>query len=156
MSALRKKCDARAMVVNKTIKHFALHTGKSVYTVKHIMNLNSQDLRKALSLAEEKESCLDRIATIEQQLAALLGGEPVKATETAKTTRRSKRPKSRRLKELIIPVLKKAGPKGLARKEISARSGISPANLNAWLNRTAKSITGFKKVGFGRYAWLEE
>ncbi len=131
------------------------------------MNLNeltSQDLKKAVALMQQKESLQTKMAEVDSQLSALLGGKGGKIeAKPAAVAKRSpaqagyvpKPGRSGQVKEAIITLLKKVSPQGMSRKEICQRINSTPNRLNVWLHSTGKKIKQIKRIAPGTYAWIE-
>ncbi len=128
-----------------------------------IDQLTSQSLKAAVDLLEEKEAYQSKLAEIEEELTALLGGESSveKAAETVQknalpqSARRVKTGRQGQSKEAITALLKKAGDRGISLKDICQKLGMSQSRINSWMHATGKKLKEIKKLGRGVYAWIE-
>src|SRR5207237_698019 len=59
------------------------------------------------------------------------------------------------LTEKVMAALRAAGESGLSVSEMAEFAGTKAANIYAWLSGTAKKITGVRRLGEGRYHFLE-
>ncbi len=123
----------------------------------NLTQLTSQILQQAITLAEQKEAVQARIAEIDRQLAALLGGAPaeqgVAPVTNVKAGRKVKTGKRGQVKEAIIGVLKNAGQKGIGLQDISKALGKNSNSVRVWLASARKRIKEIKKLGRGIYGW---
>ena len=61
----------------------------------------------------------------------------------------------RTLKESIIGLLREAGPGGLTAAEIAQKLGVLKARVQAWFSGTGKRTKEVKKIGVGRWIYVE-
>ncbi len=119
--------------------------------------LTSQNLKKAITLTEQKEAAQAKIAEIDQRLAALCGEAPaepsVAPVAKVKAGRKMKTGKRVNLTEAIINVLKNAGSEGIRLRDIAKALGRKANNINAWVHSTGQKIKGVKKLRKGVYGW---
>ena len=122
-----------------------------------INTLTTTHLKQAMSLLSKKEALQNQLASIDEQIADLLGGTPAPAKQApavkAKATRsRASKPKGRgALKASILAELKSAGVKGVSIKDLVSKLKSKSANLHAWFNVTGKKMGGIEKIGRGTY-----
>lgn len=123
--------------------------------------INSEVLRRLLTLSEKKEVLLNEIIQIENELLAITGGTLPPAFRTSAAPQATEapfapRPKGVRgkrgaLKSQILALLTAAGDKGVRIQDIAAHLKISPQNIYVWFSSTGKSLGTIKKVSPGRY-----
>jgi hypothetical protein len=58
-------------------------------------------------------------------------------------------------KEAIAAILKSAGPKGATTAEMRQKLKLTTNQLMTWLYSTGKKIKQIKRLGRGRYGWVE-
>lgn len=75
-----------------------------------------------------------------------------KAPKEPKATKPAAKGKRGALKGQIIGLLEKAGPEGMAVKDIAAKLGVKNQNVHVWFSTTGKKVEGLSKVGEARYA----
>lgn len=129
----------------------------------NLTELTSHDLKKAVALMQQKETLQAKMAEVDSQLSALLGGKVGKmGAKLGLDAKRNpvvmgvpKPGRSGQVKEAIITLLKKVSPQGLSRKEICQRINSTPNRLNVWLHSTGKKIKQIKRIAPGTYAWIE-
>lgn len=99
------------------------------------------------------------IASLESGVsAAVLAPAGAKSdTAPARPAVVTKAPEKRKsrgdLKQAVLDVLSKAGPKGIRVAEIAAAIGSKPTNIFTWFNSTGKNVAGLKKIRRGVYAF---
>ncbi len=76
----------------------------------------------------------------------------VAAAPKAKRGRKPGSGKRGAMKEQITALLGKAGPEGMAVKDISETLGVKNQNVHVWFSTTGKKVDGISKVGEARYA----
>ncbi len=132
--------------------------------------INSNVLRKLLSLSEKKEVLLKQVAEIEKEIAGFtFGGSSAPAPKAkpgrkpsavkvagvkapkARKARGGKRGKRGALKEQILAVLGAAGDAGARVKDIADKLRINPQNIHVWFSSTGKKIATIKRVDAGHY-----
>ena len=121
----------------------------------NINQLNSVSLKKAMGLLEKKEFHLSKIAEIEQALQSLFGTETKPALPRGRFPARARTSKRGQLKAAIVELIQRAGPQGIALKEICQRTRLNSSRINTWLYVTGKAIHPIERLERGRYAWVE-
>ncbi len=120
----------------------------------NINQLNSQSLRMAINLLEEKESLQAKIAEIEQQLAQLFEEGAAAAPLKIKRVKVASGNRRGQVKDAFIAMLQQAGRKGVTLKEVCQELGKNQSSINSWLHSTGKKIPQIKRIGRGQYAWV--
>jgi hypothetical protein len=121
----------------------------------------SADLKRVVTLVEQKETLLAQAAKIDAELAGFQSGEPVAPAAPAKGKpgRKPGRPVKAKtgargaMKAAITELLQGAGASGLSVLEIAAKLKAKPGNVHVWFSSTGKTIKQVKKLGPGKYAW---
>lgn len=120
-----------------------------------ITHLNSNVLRRLLSLSEKKEALLQQIAQIEKELVSITGrsgGSQSPSTAQHSTTRvKGVRGKRGALKSKILALLSAAGETGVRIQDIATHLDIPVQNVYVWFSSTGKNLKDIKKVSPGRY-----
>jgi len=119
----------------------------------NLTELTADDFRRLAGLAEKRERLNTALARIDAQLAAIGKGakKPVKVTRR----RKAKRAPRGQVKGKILGVLKAAGKAGATIKDLSVKTGLSVQRLHSWFFATGRKIKGVKKLGPGKYGWVE-
>jgi transposase-like protein len=128
------------------------------------MNLTqvaSADLKRLVTLVEQKETFLAQVAKINDELTCIQTGEsaaPV-APAKGKPGRKPKSPAKAKtggrgaMKAAIIELLQGAGTSGLTVKELAAKLKTKPGNIYVWFGSTGKQVSEITKLGPGKYSW---
>jgi len=132
----------------------------------HFSNMNltqiaSADLKRVITLVEQKETLLAQVTKIDADLASFQSGEPVAPAAPArgKPGRKAGRPAKAKaggrgaMKAAIIELLQGAGASGLTVKELAAKLKAKPGNVHVWFSSTGKTIKEIKKLAPGKYGW---
>ncbi|MGD0537988.1 MAG: hypothetical protein ABSC03_10125 [Verrucomicrobiota bacterium] len=122
----------------------------------------SADLKRVVTLVEQKETLLAQVAKLDAELASFQSGEPFAPAAPAKGKpgRKPGRPAKAKtggrgaLKAAIIELLTAAGASGLTVQEIAAKLKAKPSNIHVWFSSTGKTVKEIKKLGPGKYAWV--
>jgi len=120
-----------------------------------ITHLNSNVLRRLLSLSEKKEALLQQISQIEKELVSLTGrssGSQSSSTAQPSGVRiKGVRGKRGALKSKILALLSAAGENGVRIQDIATHLDIPVQNVYVWFSSTGKNLKDIKKVSPGRY-----
>lgn len=123
------------------------------------LNISTASLRSLIALTEKREKLTAELASVENQIAAAIGGgastNPAPKVRKGRAKAVKKRGKRGAVKELILAGLKEAGEAGIAVKHLAAKIGIKPQNIHVWLHTTGKKSGLIKALGKGVYG-LEE
>jgi hypothetical protein len=128
-----------------------------------LSNLSSAQLSRLVELIKEKESLQEKLSDIDRQLEALEsrgpiskrgrkpGRPPGSKTIVVKANRKRR---GGRIKEKLLEALKAAGKSGITVKELAEKLGVKPGNVFSWFYTTGKKVSGIKKVGEAKYAYI--
>ncbi len=132
-----------------------------------ISNLSSAQLARAIRLVKKRETLQAQLDGVVSELESLEGGSATPARRGRKPGRPPKsagrppgRPPGRkgrrgkRLKDSLLKALKSAGAEGITVKELAAKLKVKPNNVFSWFYTTGKKVSGIKKVGEARYAFV--
>ncbi len=123
----------------------------------NLASLKSSDLKRIGKLLAERETLTGRLAQLDQQLAAFEGGQPRPAAPPSARPAPKAAParagKRRKLKEMIIEILQKAGAKGATVKDIAESIGVHPNRIYTWFYNTGNRLKPLKKIGPAVYRW---
>ena len=118
-------------------------------------SLSSASLRSIIGLVSKRDSLLADLAKVETAINATLDGGPAaKASpQTAKAPKAKKTRKGKRgaLKDKIVAELEAAGKAGVSVKDLAAKLGIKPQNVQVWFYTTGKTV-GARRIGKGVFA----
>ena len=122
----------------------------------------SADLKRVITLVEQKETLLAQVAKLNAELAGFQSGEPVvpAAPAKGKPGRKPGRPAKAKtgvrgaMKAAIIELLTAAGASGLTVKEIASKLKAKPGNVHVWFSSTGKTVKEIKKIAPATYAWV--
>ncbi len=116
------------------------------------------ELSKLVALKEKLQAELHAVESKLENLGATGGsgakrrgrppGKPAKASGAKRGPKKGSKPGY--LKAKVVEALKSAGAAGLTIKELAAKVGSKPNNLNSWFYTTGKKVA--KKLGDGKYA----
>ena len=125
----------------------------------NLTTLTTAQLRQALAIKEHIEALEQELATITAApVANTAATSPALDVESDKAEVKKSAPathgKRGAVKEAIIELVKKAGPAGIAVKEIAAALGKSNASVSIWFIGTGKKVKEIKKLGRGKYGWV--
>lgn len=118
-----------------------------------LSDLNSGDLKRAMSLLSNKAKLVAQLNQIEAELDAIEGGKSSKRVTIG--GRPGGRAKRGAIKEAVISTLKAAGPSGITVKDISAKTRVNGQKISTWFVTTGKRIKEVQKMGRGRFRWNE-
>ena len=124
--------------------------------------LNTNALREMLKLSERKETLLNELTKLEEQIVSYLTGDipPVtrgleatvkKAPSTSKTPKTGKRAARGSMKQNVLEALTAAGPAGLKVPELAQKIGAKNANLHVWFSNTGKKLPEIERIGAGHF-----
>lgn len=122
-----------------------------------VSHINTNVLRKLLSLTEQKEALQGKLASIDAEIAALTTGKAVakraagSPAAAPKSPGRGKRGRRGALKEQILSILAAAGDSGARVRDIADQLGINPQNIHVWFSSTGKKLAEIARVDAGHY-----
>jgi hypothetical protein len=127
----------------------------------NLTQITSADLKRIVTLLEQKETLRAQIAQLDAELAGFHSGEPATpaAPAAGKPGRTPDRPAIAKtggrgaMKAAIIELLTAAGTAGLSVQEIAARLKAKPGNIHVWFSSTGRTVKEIKKLGPGKYGW---
>jgi len=130
----------------------------------NLTQIASADLKRVVTLVEQKETLLAQVAQLNAELASFQAGESAAPAAPAapargKPGRKPGRPAKAKagargaLKAAISALLQGAGASGLTVKEIAATLKAKPGNVHVWFSSTGKTIKEIKKLAPGTYGW---
>jgi hypothetical protein len=129
----------------------------------NLTQIASADLKRVVTLVEQKETLLAQVAQLNAELASFQAGESVApaAPAKAKPGRKPGRPAKAgakagargALKAAITALLQGAGAAGLTVQAIAATLKAKPGNVHVWFSSTGKTIQEIRKFGPGQYRW---
>jgi transposase-like protein len=127
----------------------------------NLTQIASADLKRVVTLVEQKETLLAQVAQLNAELASFQAGEsvapaaPVKAKPGRKPGRPAKAKAGARgaLKAAIVALLQGAGAAGLTVQAIAATLKAKPGNVHVWFSSTGKTIKEIRKLAPGTYGW---
>ena len=122
----------------------------------------SADLKRVVTVVEQKETLLAQVAKLDAELAGFQSGEPVAlpAPAKGKPGRKPGRPAKAKtggrgaMKAAIVELLTAAGASGLSVQDIAAKLKAKPGNVHVWFSSTGKKVKEIKKVKPATYAWV--
>ena len=118
-----------------------------------LSSLSSVQLHRLIELVKEKEAIQTRLEEVESALNSLeSGAAPESPTKVGRPRRGRRRTK---LKDAILKALQSAGRAGLSVKEVAAQLKANPGSVAIWFYTTGKKLKGLKKLGPGRYSFVE-
>ncbi len=127
----------------------------------NLTQIASADLKRVVTLVEQKETLLAQVAKLDAELAGFQSGEPATpvAPTKGKPGRKPGRPAKAKtggrgaMKAAITELLTAAGASGLSVQDIAAKLKVKPGNVHAWFSSTGKTVKKIKKLGPGKYGW---
>ncbi len=123
------------------------------------LNLSSESIRSLLALTEERDALRARIASLDAEITARIGGSsaPVSSRSVRRSTSAPKGRKKRgAVKELILSALREAGKAGISVKELSQKLGLKNTSVHVWFGTTGKTIKEIEKAGKGLYRFVSD
>ena len=114
-----------------------------------LSDLTSGQLVELSRLIAQKEKVAAELAAIEAKIERFNFPGATGTSDRVKGARRGPKKGSKpgRLKEVILEMLKAAGPGGLTVKEMAEKMNVKPNNVYGWCYATGRKIEGFNKVG---------
>ena len=135
----------------------------------NLTNISSSALKNLIKLTKRKEGLVREIEKIEQQLASLFTGKPVRTSgkrlgrpakkgvaKAKKADRPAKRTPRGQIKIKILAALKAAGDAGMKVTDLAKKIGAKNANVHVWFSSTGKKLPEIKRVGKGHFKLNEK
>jgi hypothetical protein len=127
----------------------------------NLTQIASADLKRVVTLVEQKETLLAQVARLNAELAGFQAGESVAPAAPAmgKPGRQPGRPAKAKagtrgvLKAAISALLQDAGAAGLTVQQIAATLKAKPGNVHVWFSSTGKTLKEIQKLAPGTYRW---
>jgi hypothetical protein len=126
-------------------------------------HFTSSQISQIGRLIQKREALLRKIDKIEVKLAdyvPVAGEETIPGKRTARLVRLGKTRRTARnrvpgkLKNVILKRLTTAGSRGVTVGDLSSAIKVKPGNIYSWFYTTGKKISGIRKIGPARYAYL--
>lgn len=128
-------------------------------------NLTSHSLRKLTRIVERRDNLLEELQKINTQIAEILGNQATAPanftkglssnkkdqTTSTKSAKSGKRTRRSDLREVVITILKTAGPEGMRVKDIAKQIQMKSQNLSVWFSSTGLKIPGVYRIERGVY-----
>jgi hypothetical protein len=127
----------------------------------NLTQIASADLKRVVTLVEQKETLLAQVAKLDAELAGFQSGEPAApvAPTKGKPGRKPGRPAKAKtggrgaMKAAITELLTAAGTSGLFVQDIAAKLKVKPGNVHVWFSSTGKTVKEIQKLAPGKYGW---
>jgi hypothetical protein len=127
----------------------------------NLTQIASVDLKRVVTLVEQKETLLAQVAKLDAELASFESGKPAAPVAPAKGKpgRKPGRPAKAKtggrgaMKAAIIELLTAAGASGLSVQDIAAKLKAKPGNVHAWFSSTGKTVKEIQKLAPGKFGW---
>ncbi len=127
----------------------------------NLTQIASVDLKRVVTLVEQKETLLAQVAKLDAELASFESGKPAASVAPAKGKpgRKPGRPAKAKtggrggVKAAIIELLTAAGASGLSVQDIAAKLKAKPGNVHVWFSSIGKTVKEIKKLAPGKFGW---
>ncbi len=127
----------------------------------NLTQIASADLKRVVTLVEQKETLLAQVAKLDAELASFESGKPAAPVAPAKGKpgRKPGRPAKAKtggrgaMKAAIVQLLTAAGASGLSVQDIAAKLKAKPGNVHVWFSSTGKTVKEIKKLAPGKFGW---
>ncbi|MEI6417216.1 MAG: hypothetical protein WCO92_05795 [Verrucomicrobiota bacterium] len=119
--------------------------------------LNTDVLRQLLKLSEKKETLVQELEKIEEEILSHLHGSTaitsskIKKFSTTTAAAGKKRAQRGMIKQNVLRALTEAGSAGLKVPELSQKINATSASIHVWLSNVGKKLTEIEKVGAGHF-----
>lgn len=130
-----------------------------------LSKINTHTLREMLKLSERKETLLNELKDLENQIVSYLSGYSTAGFQPTSKKKKAGRPATKTdaapsgqqrasrgtMKTQILAALTEAGSAGMKVPDLAQKIGVKNANVHVWFSNTGKKLPEIERIGAGHF-----